>query len=92
LNTNGLEVKIAYLPPSTASLLQPMDQGAISTFSAYYLRTKLMGIEIFGSNCPNWEWSSTIKRGIETVLQPYSNLLSENKKTKQISILSFLKQ
>jgi hypothetical protein len=35
------------------------------------------------SNEPNWERSSTFKRGIETVLQPYY---------KQASILSFLKQ
>jgi hypothetical protein len=45
------------------------------------------GCEIFCSNSPNWEQSS----GIETVLQPYYNLLSEKKKTKQASILSFLK-
>ena len=49
------------------------------------------GCEIFCSNDPIWEWSSTVKRGIETVLQPYYNL-SEKKKTKQTSILSFLKQ
>jgi hypothetical protein len=36
-STNGLEVK-------TASLLQPMDQGAISTFKDYYLRTALKRI------------------------------------------------
>ena len=50
------------------------------------------GCEIFCSDDRNWERSSTIKRGIETVLQPYYNLLSEKKKTKQTSILSFLKQ
>jgi hypothetical protein len=35
LNTN---VKVIYLPANTTSLLQPMDQGTISTFKAYYLR------------------------------------------------------
>lgn len=31
-------VKVAYLPPNTTSLLQPMDQGVIASFKAYYLR------------------------------------------------------
>jgi DDE superfamily endonuclease len=31
-------VKVLFLPPNTTSLLQPMDQGIISTFKAYYLR------------------------------------------------------
>ncbi|XP_027716875.1 tigger transposable element-derived protein 1-like isoform X2 [Vombatus ursinus] len=35
LNEN---VKVVYLPPNTTSLLQPMDQGVIADFKAYYLR------------------------------------------------------
>ncbi|XP_063309192.1 tigger transposable element-derived protein 1-like [Pelobates fuscus] len=31
-------VKIIFLPPNTASILQPMDQGVIATFKALYLR------------------------------------------------------
>ncbi len=31
-------VKIEFLPPNTTALLQPMDQGVISTFKAYYIR------------------------------------------------------
>ncbi|KFM82045.1 Tigger transposable element-derived protein 1, partial [Stegodyphus mimosarum] len=30
-------VKIIFLPPNTASLIQPLDQGVISTFKAYYV-------------------------------------------------------
>lgn len=30
-------VKIEYLPKNTTALIQPMDQGAIATFKAYYL-------------------------------------------------------
>lgn len=31
-------VEVVFLPPNTTSLLQPMDQGAIAAFKAYYLR------------------------------------------------------
>ncbi|KAF2350245.1 HTH CenpB-type DNA-binding domain [Trinorchestia longiramus] len=31
-------VKVIYLPPNTTSILQPMDQGVIASFKAYYLR------------------------------------------------------
>ncbi|XP_068210912.1 tigger transposable element-derived protein 1-like [Palaemon carinicauda] len=33
------DVKVVYLPQNTTSILQPMVQGAISAFKAYYLRT-----------------------------------------------------
>ncbi|XP_070256816.1 tigger transposable element-derived protein 1-like [Myotis yumanensis] len=38
LNDFHPNVKVVYLPPSTTSLLQPMDQGVIAFFKAYYLR------------------------------------------------------
>ncbi|XP_064120422.1 tigger transposable element-derived protein 1-like [Macrobrachium nipponense] len=31
-------VRVVFLPPNTTPLIQPMDQGAISTFKAHYLR------------------------------------------------------
>ncbi|KAM3844347.1 tigger transposable element-derived protein 1-like isoform 2-T2 [Vipera latastei] len=34
-------VKVVYLPKNTSPLLQPMDQGAIATFKAHYLRATL---------------------------------------------------
>ncbi|XP_030431999.1 tigger transposable element-derived protein 1-like [Gopherus evgoodei] len=40
LNLDDLckNVKVAFLPPNTTSLIQPMDQGAITAFKMYYLR------------------------------------------------------
>jgi hypothetical protein len=55
---------------------------------AIALITRNKRCEIFCNNDPNWERSSTVKRGTETVLQPYYNLLSEKEKTKQTYILS----
>lgn len=34
----GLKVEVMFLPPNTTSILQPMDQGAIANFKAYYHR------------------------------------------------------
>jgi len=38
LNDFHPNVKVVYLPPNTTALLQPMDQGVIASFKAYYLR------------------------------------------------------
>ncbi|GFG29801.1 hypothetical protein Cfor_00232 [Coptotermes formosanus] len=31
-------IKVVFIPPNTSSLIQPMDQGVIATFKAYYLK------------------------------------------------------
>jgi len=47
-------VKFVFLPPNTTSLIQPMDQGVISTFKTYYLRRslKLLLNKTDGANKP----------------------------------------
>jgi len=36
--TTCIIVEVIFLPPNTTALIQPMDQGVISNFKAYYLR------------------------------------------------------
>ncbi len=45
-------VKLEFLPPHMTSLLQPMDQGEIATFKAYYMRqTFSQAIEVMMRKC-----------------------------------------
>jgi len=37
-SSTGIKVEVVFLPPNTTSLLQPMDQGTITAFNAYYVR------------------------------------------------------
>ncbi|KFD62566.1 hypothetical protein M514_25302 [Trichuris suis] len=44
-------VQVVFLPSNTSSLIQPMDQGVIATFKAYYLRrTFKQAINFLGSD------------------------------------------
>nr|XP_022919244.1 tigger transposable element-derived protein 1-like [Onthophagus taurus] len=43
-NFSHPNVEVIFLPPNTTSLLQPLDQGIISTFKSYYIRTSLQWI------------------------------------------------
>jgi hypothetical protein len=54
-------IKVVFIPPNTSSLIQPMDQGVIATFKAYYLKKtfetlvkavddKNMGVKEFWKN------------------------------------------
>ena len=39
---------------------------------------------------PDWEYSSKVKRSIRAMLQPYYEILQEKKKSKQLTLNSFL--
>nr|XP_022919259.1 tigger transposable element-derived protein 1-like [Onthophagus taurus] len=43
-NFSHPNVEVIFLQPNTTSLLQPLDQGIISTFKSYYIRTSLQWI------------------------------------------------
>ena len=50
-----------------------------------------MAVEKLCDTDPDWERSSTIKRGIRAVLHPYYEILQEKKKkSKQLTLHSFL--
>ncbi|CAG9806890.1 unnamed protein product [Chironomus riparius] len=44
LNQISDGIKFMFLPPNTTSLIQPMDQGCISTFKSYYLKKSYQSI------------------------------------------------
>ncbi len=47
------DIEILFLPPNTTSLIQPLDQGLISTFKAYYTRRTFRRI-LEASEQPNF--------------------------------------
>ena len=50
-----------------------------------------MAAEKLCDNDPEWERSSTVKRGIRAMLHPYYEILQEKKKkSKQVMLQSFL--
>lgn len=80
LNEN---VKITFIPPNTTSLIQPMDQGVIATFKAYYLRrTFSQAIKATtGENAPTLTefWKSyNIRNVIENIDEAWNELTASN--------------
>uniref|UniRef100_A0A5S6QH29 DDE-1 domain-containing protein n=1 Tax=Trichuris muris TaxID=70415 RepID=A0A5S6QH29_TRIMR len=56
------EINVVFLPGNTSCLLQPMDQGAVSTFKSYYLRNTLrMAINAIGKDTSEWDGKSKLK-------------------------------
>lgn len=65
-------VKVVFIRPNTTSLIQPMDQGVIATFKAYYLRRTFEQLlkETDGEGKPSireWWKQFTILRSIDNI-------------------------
>lgn len=83
LNEN---VTVLYFPPNTTSLIQPMDQGVIATFKAYYIRrTFAQAISLTtGENSsmllPEFWKKYDIKKAVENIDESWKEVTSKNMK------------
>lgn len=83
LNDLCENVKVIYLPPNTTSIIQPMDQGVIASFKAYYLRrTFSQAIKMTTGDeamtlAEFWK-AFNIKNCIENVKEAWSEVTSSN--------------
>ncbi|XP_055374920.1 tigger transposable element-derived protein 1-like [Condylostylus longicornis] len=70
---------IEYLPKNTTALIQPMDQGAIATFKAYYLRRTFQQLisETDGTSSIKTFWKNyNIKDAVENISESWKELKS----------------
>ncbi|KAF2359085.1 HTH CenpB-type DNA-binding domain [Trinorchestia longiramus] len=80
LNDMFPHIKVTFLPPNTTSVLQPMDQGVIRAFKAYYLRDTMKGLvgetdkSMEGIKC-YWK-RFNIKTAIEIIKNSWNNVSS----------------
>uniref|UniRef100_UPI00358DF661 tigger transposable element-derived protein 1-like isoform X2 n=1 Tax=Myxine glutinosa TaxID=7769 RepID=UPI00358DF661 len=72
-------VQVVFLPPNTTSLIQPMNQGVIAAFKAYYLKRTMKQIisETDGDNKPTIKefWQEfNIRKALENIKDSWAEL------------------
>ena len=77
------QVRVEFLPKNTTSLLQPMDQGVIATFKAYYLRRTFRKMVTAVDADPNLTiiqfWKGfNIKNAIDTIADAWDEVKDSN--------------
>ncbi|CAM4463223.1 unnamed protein product [Lepidochelys kempii] len=75
-------IKVLFLPPNTASLLKPMDQGVMATFRTYYLQrtVSMLRKEMAGEGKPSVKefWKSyNILNGMENMDASWEEVTSQ---------------
>ena len=77
-------IEVIFLPPNTTSILQPMDQGAIATFKAYYLRSLMKSMIEFTSksdgNAQDFWKTYSIKSAVESTNDAWNEMKSSTMK------------
>ena len=76
-----IPVDVIFLPPNTTSLIQPMDQGVIANFKAYYLRRTfkqlLLAVDIQKDSILKFWKSFNIMNAIENIGESWNEVSSD---------------
>ena len=76
-------IRVIFMPPNTTSILQPMDQGVISTFKAYYLRRTMRQLventdSVDKSNVRQFWKEFNIKKAVDNIGHSWAEITLTN--------------
>lgn len=77
-----IPVEVIFLPPNTTSLIQPMDQGVIANFKAYYIRRTfkqlLHAVDVQKETILKFWKSFNIMMAIETIRDSWNDVTNDS--------------